>query len=308
MPVKNSFKIFISNFSNTWKLLLYKFIIVLFGAGLVAGLVLPNVITVINSIAETGLFTNLKDIVNAIFTSFFNPGDQLVGIIEQLKISVEQTSLVLAGYADKLSLTYILLVFIWLVTNVLGGLSQLAVADIVAGDMASGAKFSFMSRYTINLYRSVKYRLVWLLTVLPINIILIFAVWFCFSLLFNIIGVVALFFAVALFVILSALKQSFFCCWLPQYAVENTPAFDSIRLGVKLSRRKFSSLFSSYILINISLIALHTILALFTCGVGLLVSIPGASLFKTIYGMVTHFELSGRKYYNDGKTIIEPSL
>ena len=51
---------------------------------------------------------------------------------------------------------------------------------------------------------------------------------------------------------------------------------------------------------------MNIMLAFFTCGAGLLVSIPMSALFIIIFRMVIFYDVYGLKYYIDSNTIISP--
>lgn len=302
MALKNTFKILFNNFSNVWKLMLYKFIILLLSCGLVAGFVLPNILTIISDLGDTGLFDNVKKLVN----DFLTRSTEFTQNVEAVKHSLDRASYTLTENANKLMLSYIYIAVIFLIANVLGGLSELAVSDIINGDMSASAKYGFLSRFTICLGKSFKYRLIMLITALPCYIIIGYVVWVAFSFLMGVIGIFSLFFGIALFIFLLSVVNAFFCCQLPHITVSKAPVFDSIRISFNLVKPRFSRHVSYFVLINISLLFFNVLLALFTCGVGLIVSLPLISLFNVTYRMVIYYEANGLKYYADPYTVIDP--
>lgn len=301
MSIKNSLKILLNNFSSVWKILLYKTIVFIIGLALLAGLVLPNIITVANNVAGTGIVSNIRNTIDA----FLLRAD-ISQNIEAVKTSLEAASRVLAENAGRLIASYLYIGGIVVLTNLLGGMSELVASDVVNADMSANAKYGFSSRFIINLGKNLKYQLIRLITEFPFYIIIAFIVWVTFSFLFNYIAVFALFFAFVLGVFLVSMTQAFFCCWLPEITVNKTGIFDAIRTGFKISKPVYFNLLSSFAFINILILFINIMLAFFTCGAGLLISIPMSTLLVVIFRLVTYYDLKKLKYYTDSNTIISP--
>jgi len=302
MSIRNSLKILLNNFSVLWKILVYKVLVFLISIALLAGFVLPNVITIFNRIAETGLIDNLKKIVDGFFARV-----DLTQNIEAFKLSLEDTSKALTQNAYRLMISYIYIAIILIIGNMLSGMSDLVTSDVINGDMSANAKFGFLSRFIITLGKNIKYQLLRLVTEIPVYIIITFIIWNIFSFLFNYIGVFALFFTFVFLVLLISAAQSFFCCWLPEITVNKTNVGDAIRIGFNKVKPVYRSLLSGFSFINIFLFFMNIMLAFFTCGAGLLISIPMSTLFIAIYRLVVYYDLSSMKYYTDSNTIISPT-
>ena len=263
MAIFNSLKLLLNDFANIWKILLYKFIIFLISLGLIAGLVLPNVITIVNNIKDTGLFNNISELVN----DFFARSQDITVDLEAFNSSLENSSAVLAQNSDKLMLSYI---------------------------------------FIITFGSNIKYQSVKLFTVMPLYLIIIYAVWKIFSLLLPYIGLFSMFFAFLGLIVLVSLIQTLYCCQLPEIITNQTKTLHSVKKSFKNIKPHFTTTWSSYLLIDISIFLLNIVLAFFTCGAGLLLSIPMSSLFMIIYRLVTYYEIKGLKYYVDANTIIIP--
>lgn len=301
MSIKNSIKLLLNNFSVVWKILLYKLVIFFISLALIVGFVLPNVLTIINSIGDTGLFENLKNLVN----DFIARVDLNVNL-EAFKTSLENASKVLTENAQRLMMSYIYIMIIVVLTNLLSGLSELAGSDVINADMSANAKYSFSSRFIITFGKNIKYQLVRLFTEIPVYIIIAFIVWNVFSFLFSYIAVFSVFFAFIVYIVLTGFTQSFFCGWLPEITLNKTNVFDAIRISFKKIRPHFFQILSGFVLINITLFFINSMLAFFTCGAGLLISIPMSTLLVIIYRLVIYYDINGLKYYADNNTIVSP--
>lgn len=292
MSIRNSIKLLLNNFSTVWKILFYQTIVFVVFLALISGFVLPNVVYIINNISETGVFENAKNVINA----FLERAD-ITNSIEAFKASMENVSLVLIENDWRLLLSYISVFIILIFTNLLSGMSDLAVSDIINADMSSNAKYGFMSRFIITMGKNIKYQLVRLITEIPVYILIAAAVWYMFSFLFNYIAVFSLFFAIILFILLISLSQAFFCCWLPEITVNKTGIFKAIKTGFIMIKPVYWNTVSGFAFINVFLIFMNIMLAFFTCGVGLIISIPMSTFFIIIYRLVIYYDINKFKYY-----------
>jgi hypothetical protein len=301
MSIKNSIKILLNNFSVVWKILVYQIIVIAISLALIASFVMPNIYTIYNSVKGTGLLHNAKEVIN----TFLERGDLTLSI-EAFKTSLEEVSSILTEYDSLLILSMLFVLAIVVFGNLLSGMSELPVSDMINADMSANAKYGFCSRYIITLGKNLKYQLVRLITEIPAFVIIAFAVWQSFSFLFGYIGIFALFFCFALFVVLLSFLQAFLCLWVPEITVNKGNIFASIKSGFLKIKPRYFSIVSGYAFIDIFLFFMNIMLAFFTCGAGLLVSIPMSALFIIIFRMVIFYDVYGLKYYIDSNTIISP--
>lgn len=204
MSIKNSIKILLNNFSVVWKILVYQIIVIAISLALIASFVMPNIYTIYNSVKGTGLLHNAKEVIN----TFLERGDLTLSI-EAFKTSLEEVSSILTEYDSLLILSMLFVLAIVVFGNLLSGMSELPVSDMINADMSANAKYGFCSRYIITLGKNLKYQLVRLITEIPAFLIIAFAVWQSFLFLFGYIGIFALFFCFALFVVLLSFSAGF---------------------------------------------------------------------------------------------------
>lgn len=301
MSFRNALKLLLNNFSSVWKLLWYKLIVFAIGASLIVAFVLPTVISIINSIAETGLIENAKNLVNE-----FLKREDLQPAIEALKDSFELSSKILGENAGRLAISYTSILAILILSNLISGLSNFAMSDVINSDMSANAKLPFLSRFIITLGKGVKYQLVRLITEIPLAIIVFFVVWNIFSFLFGYIGILAVFFSVAIFFALISACQAFFCCWLPEVTITKCKVFEGIKKGFAVAKPHYFNLLSGFLFADFFMFLINVVLAFFTCGAGLIISLPMSILFFIIYRLVIYYDLKGMKYYTDSNNIVIP--
>jgi hypothetical protein len=301
MSFRNSLKLLLNNFSSVWKLLWSKLVVFIVSASLIVAFVLPTVISIFNSVAGTGLFENAWQLLD----DFINRADMQPSV-EALKNSLDMSSKVLADNAGKLSVSYFSVLAILIFSNLISGLANFAMSDVMNVDMCANAKLPFMSRFIITLGKGIRYQLVRLITEIPLFIIVLSAVWQIFSFLFSLIGILSVFFSVALFFLLIAACQTFFCCWLPEVTVNRGGVFEAIKKGFALAKPHYFNLLSVFLLADFFVFLTNAVLAFFTCGAGLIISIPMSILFYIILKLVIYYDLRGLKYYIDSNTIVIP--
>ena len=301
MTFRNALKLLLNNFSSVWKLLWYKLVIFAVNASLIVAFVLPTVISIFNSVAETGLFENARQLLD----NFINRAD-LQPSVEAIKNSLEMSSKVLADNAGRLSISYFSVFAILILSNLISGLANFAMSDVINADMCANAKLPFMSRFIITLGKGVRYQLVRLITEIPIFIIALFIVWQIFSFLFGLIGILSVFFSVELLFLAIAACQAFFCCWLPEITVNKGGVFEAIKKGFALAKPHYFNLLSGFLFSDFFVFLTNAVLAFFTCGAGLIISLPMSILFYIIYRLVIYYELKGLKFYTDSNTIVIP--
>ena len=300
--IKNCFKILANSFVNVWKILLFKVIVLVIGAGLCAGLVLPNVIAILARVSETGFFENLR----AVVVDFFTRGSDIALGIEEFKNSAEAASHILAQNATRLTAATVVITVIIVAVNMLGCMADMVAADIVDAAMSSDAKYGFMSRFIITAGTNAKYQLVRLITEIPLIGLVLTGLWFLFTLLFQHIYVFSLLIVVAFGVVLISVANVFFSMWLPSIVTEKKPVLRALGTSFKMGGRQFSRLFSHFILINLLLMFVNVLIVFFTCGAGLLVTLPACTLFTVIFRTVNYYHSTGRKYYCGEDAVFNP--
>ena len=217
MTFKNTFKLVLSNFSNVWKLLLYRIICVLCVLGLTTVVAWP----IINVLIKENFFVNLQTSAESLL---FNLN------LENLFVSIDSVIknfyhiIVQNGYLTQ---TILCVVVATIIFAFLDGYAKVAISESCNGFMSSLTKYAFTNSYVSNFGKATVLNLASLITTWPLTIVIWLGVYLFASNLYAILGVFAIILAILLLVVLLALKHTVFGGWKPALIVHNKSIFVS---------------------------------------------------------------------------------
>lgn len=304
MLLINSIKIMFSNLSTMWKVLLYKLITLLIFIGFLAAVVLPQVIGLINAIVGTGLVTNFKAVISEVLSISLSTGEKVAAFNTSLLDTLE----ILANNGVSFVLVYISTFVVFCLYKFINTLLDLPLTAVLESNLNSCAKMPVLTTFFKNFKRSAKYSAFSLLITLPSTILFIVAILFLSQVLISWLGILALFFIVILIVIFFAFNSTVFSMWRPAIVVDDHQTLPAFKTSLSVVFKNFGLLYSYYIIIYFAQIFLNLIVAFFTCGAGLIISIPLSIVLMSIFQLVFYFSFKRKKYYVDGDTIIDARL
>lgn len=294
MMFKNTLRLSFSNFSNTWKILLYKIIVVLCVLGLtsVAGW------HIINTLINNGFFAEVKVLMSKlmfnvsfmdIYTTISHILKLLINILLKNNLLV-QACLILGGF---------LVVFFYI-----SSLISLAITNVVSGYMSSCAKFGVANTYVSSLSKSLFVQIFRTIIFLPAIIGILLLTLTVYNALISVSVILALFVSTLIVIVLFSLLLTLFCGWLPALAVHDCNGLVALIKGFKAVSRRFWKTFSTALAIVICMLAVNLVALSFTYGVGLLITLPLTELVIIIFGTVMYYGANGMRYYTDANTIV----
>ena len=308
MLLINSIKILFSNLGTMWKILLYKVVALLIFIALMFAVVYPQVGGLLSSIGKTGLFTNFSNIVTSVLQ--INP--ELGIIVGQFNESLTEALEILANNGVPFAWVYISTFVIFCAYRFLNKLLDVPLTTVLDTNLNSCAKMPLMPALFKNFKQSVKYSALSLLVTLPSSIVMILIIYFITQGLMLWFGSFALFFIVFfimfLIVVFFAFHSVLFSMWRPSVVTGGMDILPAFREGTKISFKNFWLLYTYYIIIYLGGIFLNLIIAVFTCGAGLIVSLPLSMLLVSIFQLVFYFSYKRKKYYLDGDTVVGARL
>ena len=296
MTFKNTFKLILSNFSNTWKLLLYRIICVLCVLGLTTVVAWP----IINVLIKENFFVNLQTYFESLL---FNLN------LENLFLCVDNTiknlyQIVLAnGYLTQTILSGI---FVAIIFAFLDGYARVAISESCNGFMSSLTKYAFTNSFVSNFGRATLLNLASLITTWPLTVIIWVGTYLFASNLYASMKVFAIILAMLLLVVSLSLKQTFFGGWKPALIVHNKSVFVSLSKGAKAIFKRFFRSLSNYLVLVIIGLIINAFALTFTAGVALFITIPLTSLMFIVADQVMYYEAMGMRFYVDADHIISP--
>lgn len=296
MMLKNTIRILFSNFSTTWKIILFRILFL----GLTA-LITMHSLSKINSFLEQNqVWTEIGNLF-----SFYNMTNNLPMLFDKLYLIFNSLSQsILQAFAVYPADTIFVCFSIFFLLPFFMNLCNFAVAECLFGSMGSGAKFGFTASFIGNLGKSLWHSFLRTLVVVPLT----------FAVIWNAIKFYELFqqfpnlqFLMPIAIILTVLIYfsvvfTMFSGFLPANVVHNNCTIKSFMIGINATLRKFLRVLSTAIILVFA--AIITSLLLGPWGVIALSSF--FSYLLLIFEMVAFFEETGMRYYVDFRTIISP--
>ena len=305
MLLMNSIKILFSNFTVVWKVLLYKIICLALAAILMIVIVWPQISGILTALSNEGLFMNFRAVVSSILSIDINGvSDTIVAFNNSFERSLE----IIAKSGISFALVYISAILIYCVYRFLNGLLELPLFEVIDFNLNSCAKLPITSTYLKNFKKSSLYSLHLLLFSLVFDILMVLAIWFLAQVLFIWFSFFAVFFLFTILVLLFAFRSTLFSMWKPIMIVNNEGIMKSFKKGLRITFKNFGRLFSHFIVMFFLTFFINLVVAFFTCGAGLILSIPSSFFLFAIFQMVYYFSYKRKKYYTDGDTIVQSRL
>lgn len=301
MAFKNAFKILINKFGIVWMLLLFIIVLVTIIASLSMAFMVPIYRIFING--------GIIDQISSLFTSIMN-GDGITHWFALLRaIGASVAELFRENFSLRLnSMLWLILVLIFAYRFLLG-LYELPLISVLEGAMSSNARIGFGGQIISKLGLSCRFTLVKMLYTIVYDGLLAVIMFGMFSLLdVAVLSVFAPFLIMLVFVVLTALRYTIISMWAPRVVIEGKGIFQSFKVSAATTFKNFLSIFSTFIVSWILIIAFNVFAGLFTLGAGLLISIPTSMLFVSILNMTVYYGKNGKRYYVDNNVITPPCL
>ena len=300
MMYKNSFRILFSTANLIWKVMLY-FIVV---GAVIGGLTYVSALPIINVLGGANFFTNLNDI----FVSFFsnlNLSELFVNLREIIKDFVT----IISQNINSLMLYIILFIFMLVILgSFLKGLYSAICGGVLYNSMSNNIKQPFISSFRANLVKAIKLELARLTIILPVNVATAVIMYYMFTLTTfgGVMYILAPFLIMLVYVILIALKTTFFAGWMPALFVINAKTYPALFKGFGVIHRRFWNIFATSIALMLTVLTVNLFVGIFTLSVGLLITIPASYMLFVIFEMVSFYMARGIRFYIDSETIFEP--
>ncbi|MDD4685910.1 MAG: hypothetical protein PHI76_01305 [Clostridia bacterium] len=294
---KNSIKLLLANFSSVWKLLLYKLIVVLTVMGLF-WLTIPALSNLQN-------INELTESITTFLTTFGFNSPQ-ISILNSLYAIMLTLSNVIVELVNTTPLLFLYIVFLFTVLlPFLWHFSDIAIGESLYGFMSSQTRYGFVGSMIRKLGVSVSYSLLFTLAVLPFNLVLLGGLVGILHLTLagGLLAYLLPFMLFLLFLIVSSLKATFLSGWMPGIVVYSCNAITGFNKGIIALSRRFFRVWSTAIIFMFILLATVMFLGCYS----LVILIPIASLFISIFNMAMFFGSQGMRFYVDlDSTIISP--
>ena len=302
MYLTNAFKVLVSNFHLNYKVLIYRFIVALILISLVVAIVLPSLLPVIDDMKDLGVMDMAQSVFDKFVALDFS-GESLTSSVANL---IAMASDVLSNHANDLIYTYIVIAVLIFLAFFLNAFSSVPTTEVLYGSMEFQAKYLFSSSLLVKFKTSLKYALLSMVIVLPIDLLIIVVTALILFAVFGDVPILLGFFASMFFIAAYSLRKTIVSTWLAVMVYENLGAWKSFVRGWHIMSEKFGKIYSTqFVLLMIEIVGVMTF-GIFTLGVGFIFA-PGIILvIDSALSLVIYCNITGKRYYVDYNEIVVP--
>ncbi|MCH5153907.1 MAG: hypothetical protein J1F71_01710 [Clostridiales bacterium] len=295
MSFKNAFKNLIAHFGTVWAVLLY----LLVCSAIIVGLSLPFILPIANAFSKAGVF----DGIGGAFTTLMGDGgwnefwDGLFDVYQNI-VSV---------FTDgrMASLAKMFVIFVMLVAfRFFFGLYEIPLATVLDGAMSCNANYGFSGKFISTLSVSVRFSLAKMPIMIAIDAV-------TFGIIYGLTSLIGMrvilpFVVILVIVVMRAFRSGLTACWAP-CVVGGMGVIKGFARSCEIFFKRFGSIFSTYIVMWLLIVAFGLFITIFTLGVGLIVAFPFGMCILAYIGITVYYNKTGKRYYIDGTVFTPPT-
>ncbi len=307
MKFKHSLNVLIDNFNLTYKVLLYRLIILLFCACLYTAVIVPFIL----DISSTDAFANLSAAIAEFGSAFANLDfdkmqDEWVIIREDVRAMLEA----LGSMQGTVVLTAVIILVVYIVQRFLLGLGNFTAGAIINDKMAMRANSPFIGTLIKNLGKASLYNVIYV-PISTVYDIVVFSAAAALAVGLNNANtpiLLIIFIFSVLVVFLHIIKMTFTSDWLPSlvYGKMTNRGAISYSFDYTAGEKHFGSVLSNYVVLVLIIFAANVAAVLLTFGAGLLITLPASYVFLICFEFVNYCDNNEIKYFADKNTVIKP--
>lgn len=303
MNFKNSVSLVTSNFSNAYKMALYRLIVMVITLSLVAALILPSIMYILKS-EELALFLNsLKNFIADLFSN------EDVRVYSRLFES--RLDALLALIRSKM--LNLVMAFVWaflilVINSFLKGLSNFAFGGVVNDHMSTLSHIGFTRCMIRNLKKACLYELVFVSLKIAYFVVTGLIIYYLFLAMLSFLSLFAVTVTVILLFMASAFKQTALGFFMPAMVTDDLSVKKAFKKSFKLafSKKRFWKIFSNYLVAIILITVVNIVFALFTVGAALFLTVPLSYMLLVAIAFVNYYAYENKKYYVSYDNIVIP--
>ena len=307
MKFRHALNVFVDNFNITYKVLLYRIIILLLCLCLYTAVIIPF----ISRIRDTTQFLALSEALAAFGSAFANLDfaamqngwlairEAFAGLLEMLGAMV-----------GSVVLTVVIIIIVQLVQKFLLGLGNYTAGALINDKMAMRANSPFIGTLIKNLGKASLYNVIYV----PLSFaydVLIFAATgaVVYGLMVAdapILLLIVLFSTVIVF--LYVIKMTFTSDWLPAlvYGKKTNRGAIAYSFDYTAGGKNFAGVLSNYVVLVLIIFALNVAAIFLTFGAGLFLTLPASYVILICFEFVNYCDNNEIKYFADKNTVVKP--
>ena len=305
MKFKHTFHVFVDNFSVTYKLLLYRFVVALIASLITSLIVYEFVIQFINSQSFTTLWNGVQEFAADLLAG---ETEQLGTISDKIKAAFDELIILANTKLPELFVSLLLILLVQIVSKWFGGLGNYAAAAVINDKMTLHADLPFLSTLIKNLKEAAIYNAIYApLSVLYDTAISVGMLFLSFALVNSGLPVILGIFLFALVLIAAiTVKMTFTTDWLPAIIRGKKKQGEAFKYTFSRKGKSTFNVLSNFVVLVLIILALNVAALFFTLGVGLILSVPASYVILITFEFVNYYDREEIKYFIDRDNIIKP--
>lgn len=303
MRFKHSLQVFIDNIATTYKLLLYRIIVVAVIIALSCAVIFPS----INAVKTTVEYGALSSEVKAFFAKLSELKlDGIDANYAQVKSAMSEFMQMLISNG-LLAIDVVCAAIIAFIYYFLAAIGDFALGETLNNRMTLRAHTSYSATLLKDLGRASLYAIIYTplsLLFYAVGGVIIWAVVFkalAFAPL-----LLRLFLASVLIIMILALKFTLTTDWMPHILHTNSNNRQAIHYVLHPKKGAFLRVLSTVIIMDLSIFAINALFTILTFGAAAIITVPAGAMLLTCYQFVNYCDNNGLKYFIDDYTIIGP--
>ena len=300
MRFRNSLRLLMENFGNVYKMLLYKLAVMIIFAALSAALVVPRLVTILESAQWLEFVEYLKSFFKAVTS-----GDTQYLANFQREFTGENGAVqnLLAFLKEMLpSLVWAMMgvVFFYLLKRVADTLCHYTVGGMLNDRMSAYTETPFSGSFVKNLGKAFTYALVYVPLMFLYNVAMISLCYFLFFYLLRLLSsqlLLSLFLTITFIVLAESLKMTLTGFWLPAMTTGGEKIGSAMKIRGRISSPQFGKIFSVYVVSVYLILFVNVLGAISTIGSMLLLTIPASYYLLICVQYVNYYTVTGRRYF-----------
>lgn len=308
MRFRNSFRLLLDNFKNTWALLLFHLItgVITFA---VIGVFLDSGLKFLVESAEMDTLRNsLVDIVPVFL------GGSGEGFDAELQVAVDNVAsaftalLALVGaHIGEIIFSVVAVAVVYVLGRFFNGLATFAFGDILDNKMSQYSDTPFFAGFfnkigTAAVYQALYVSLAFVFDALSVVLcyLIFFKLFSFFSVLFT------LFCSVAFLVAAQAFKLALITDWMPAVITDGKNLPQAVKESFSAGfGRRFRVAFSNFLMACYCILAVNVLFAVTTFGSALLITVPASYIFLICLQFVHYYTTQNKRYFLSYKEIYD---
>lgn len=305
MEFKHAFHVFVDNFSTTYKLLVYRLIVLAVTVGLSCAVLVPAM----NLLSDTTQYTTLQSAFSAMWADIIELNiSNLQPRLHAIREAFAEFEQLLSDKSWLIAVAIICLCVVYFINRFLIGVGNYVTGSLVHDKMVMQTTSSFTFTLFKNLGKAALYAIIYAPIAFLYDFICIVIIWAIIMVGMKglTVTLIKIFLIAILVLVFSAIKLTFIADWIP--ALINGKMKQRAAFAYTFSRKdkRTASVISNALVLTLIVIALNIAAGIFTLGAGLLLTLPASSLILSCYCFVNYFDRNKQKYFVDEYTIIGP--